>query len=289
MTGTVELDLRAKSFSKMILDIKPSPKNLELLNKLCEELVISQSKPLLEFVDIIIEKFMYPRPSSASLMDVLIRQECAVVDDEDSDCNLHDSQGSVKYEAFDLGHPRLLELIIIRQKLTELKATPKLGWEPNEFISKLLSKVQKVYLLLVHLLQVLSDHIEVTTNAKFYREIVIDSISEFQHAFESFKSLDYICQSLIKNVQKSGKSDEKIFYVDDTLLIRITDFIDQNTKWYENIILKSVAFKEFSLVENQSSALEVETSFIKLIHESKFEKFLDKRKSRLRISNRRVF
>ncbi|QLG71273.1 hypothetical protein HG535_0B03120 [Zygotorulaspora mrakii] len=287
MTGTVELEQTVEKLSNMMGEVKFSPKNRDILNNLGNELVISQSKPVLEFVDIIIERFMYPRLPSKSLMGLLLLQECAIIDEESNDND--DLDNLIKYETFDLGHPRILELILIRQKLEELNSTEKKTWKSDEYMTKLLTKVQQVYVLLVHLLQVLSDHIEVPAHSAFYKGIVLDSIADFQRAFESFKILDFICQSLIRSVAESGKSDNSIFYVEDTLLRHIESFIQGNIKWYEDIMLQSTALKEFYLTEKKMLPQSIPSHETDLLHQKGFEIFLEKRKLRLRISTRRVF
>lgn len=293
MTGSLQVEKSAQSYIKMIKDNKmPSPKNQELLNGICKGLVVSQSKSLLEFVDILIEKFMYPRSHSKYLMHLLTDKECAIIDDEANE------EEYEKFETFDLGHPRLLELILIRQKVFQLKFTGNEGWKRTEYIPKLLRKVEQVYVLLVHLLQVLSDHIEVPAHSKFYRDFITESISDFQSAFESFKSLDYIFLSLIRNAEKSGESDDSLFHVNDALLLDIKQFTNDNLAWYESLMTESIALKEYLLVknrifqkENENQPLEegIAPYALEIIFDIKFEKFLENRKARLNISNRRIF
>lgn len=292
MTGSLQVEISAQLYVNMIKDNKmPSPKNQELLNSICKGLAMSQSKPLLEFVDILIEKFMYPRTHSKYLMHLLTDKECAIIDDEASEeCE--------KFEMFDLGHPRLLELILIRQKVFELKFTGNEGWKLTEYIPKLLRKVEQVYILLVHLLQVLSDHIEVPAHSKFYRDFITESISDFQTAFESFKSLDYILHSLIRNAEKSGESDNSLFHVNDALLLDIKQFTNDNLAWYQSLMTESIALKEYLLVKNKIFQKENEMQPLEngiapyalgIIFDIQFEKFLERRKARLNISNRRIF
>lgn len=283
MTGSVEFEGLVKKFEKMINDRKiPSLKNQEVFNDICKNLIISQSKPLLEFIDILLEKLMYPRKSK-SLIHLLTLQD-------------PDIQREVDYKIFDLGHPRILEIILIRQKIVEIKATGNVAWKSSEFTPKLLRKLNQIYLLIVNLLQVLSDHIEVPSHSNFYRQIVTESISDFQTAFETFNSLNFIFQALLRSVEKFGISDERIFHVDGNLLSKIKTFSDDNLIWYESLMIESIAVREYLLVEKKiyenehnDQMDEVSALAIKAIYSPKFEQFLAKRKARLNISNRRIF
>lgn len=289
MTGSVDIEKLAKAFEQMIKDRKvPSPKNQTLFNEICKTIVASQMKPLLEFVDILLERFMYPRTETKSLAGIFISEEKDAVETS--------RPGS--FEVFDLGHPRILEIIMIRQKIIELKAVGSGGWKMTEYGPKILRKLNQIYLLLVHLLQVLSDHIEAPLNAKFYREIIMESISDFQMAFETFKSLDFIIHTLLRNLEKSGTTDSKIFSVEDSLLQKIKDFSANNLTWYENLMTESTALREYLLVENKIFQNEedgklskkgINSYALEVIFDPRFDLFLSKRKARLNISNRRIF
>ncbi|QLL34971.1 hypothetical protein HG536_0H03460 [Torulaspora globosa] len=289
MTGSVDIEGLARAFDEMIKDRKiPSPKNQAIFNEICKTIVTSQLKPLLEFVDILLEKFMYPRTESDSLATLLSSQH--------ADTLQRSRSGS--FEVFDLGHPRVLEIIMVRQKIVELRKTGKQGWKITEYGSKVLRKLNQIYLLLVHLLQVLSDHIEAPLNALFYRNIIIQSISHFQIAFETFKSLDFIIHALLRNLQKSGTTDSIIFSVDDSLLLKIKDFSANSLVWYESLMIESTALREYLLVETKIfetgdeqdlSKKGIDSYALKVIYDSKFESFLERRKARLNISNRRIF
>ncbi|QLQ82092.1 hypothetical protein HG537_0G03470 [Torulaspora globosa] len=278
MTGSIDIEGLAKAFDKMIKDQKiPSPKNQMIFNEICKTIVTSQLKPLLEFVDILLEKFMYPRTESDSLATILNSQDTL--------------QRSGSFEVFDLGHPRILEIIMVRQKIVELKKTGKQGWKITEYGPKVLRKLNQIYPLLVNLLQVLSDHIEAPLNALFYRNIIIQSISHFQIAFETFKSLDFIIHALLRNLEKSGTNDTLIFTVEDSLLLKIKDFSASSLIWYENLMTESTALREYLIVEAKHDLQEngITSYAHKVIYDSKFESFLERRKTRLNISNRRIF
>lgn len=286
MTGSIDIEALARAFEEMIKDRKiPSPKNQAIFNEICKTIVTSQLKPLLEFVDILLENFMYPRTESDSLATVLTSQHT----------NVLQRRKSGSFEVFDLGHPRVLEIIMVRQKIVELKKTDKQGWKLTEYGPKVLRKLNQIYLLLVNLLQVLSDHIEAPLNALFYRNIIIQSISHFQIAFETFKSLDFIIHALLKNLEKSGTTDSIIFSVEDSLLLKIKEFSTNSLIWYENLMTESTALREYLLVEakifenDQDLSKGIDSYALKVIYDSKFESFLERRKARLNISNRRIF
>lgn len=246
MTGSLSIQELTQRHSKMINDNnRATVKNQKLLNRICQELTFSLCHPLLEFVDALLEKFMYPESVEEGVIPDL----------------------------FTLGHPRLLELIYLRQRIDQLRSVnPEMSESISQFFPQLLQRVEKIHTLLVHLLQVLSDHIEIPTQSKFYRKIVIESISDFQRAFEQFKSLDCILMALMRNFEKTGCMD-KPFLVDNSLLQEIKDFDTENKQWFDDVLQESKGFKEFN-EENEYSDITT---------------FLRDRKSRLHISNRRVF
>lgn len=277
MTGQSEFELLAEQFDDIMADCKiSSAKNQRIFNEVCKNLALSQSKPLQEFVDILFEKLMYPRESMSLILNL---QSC------------NSQTQDVQYEIFDLGHPRILELIMLRQKILETKTTGTEKWESDEYAPRLLRNLNRIYLLLVNLLQVLSDHIEVPTHSAFYRQIVSESVSDFQIAFETFNSLDIIFRSLLKNAEQFGTSDDRLFHVDEHLLSRIKNFSNANQIWLENLLIESVAVKEYMLVEGkfQFTESKIKAKALDTIYEPKFEQFLLKRKARLNISNRRIF
>lgn len=243
MTGSPATLELIQKHAEMINNKKTaSPKNQQLLNQICKQLAISLCSPLQEFIDGLLENFMYPEDERA------------------------------EQDLFSLGHPRILELIYLRQKIEQLQSIdPSQFSSPASFFPGLLQKIEQVHTFLVHLLQVLSDHIEVPTQSGFYRRIVMSSISDFQRAFEQFKALDYVLLTLLRNLEKSGHSD-KIFQVDGSLLLEIEQFTAQNVQWYEDLFLNSEAYKEFSS-KGQTDV----------------ELFQQERKMRLQISTRRVF
>lgn len=287
MTKSVNFDGLEETIITMIKEQKvPSLKNQEMFNNICKTLVLSQSRPLLEFIDILFEKLMYPRKESKSLITLLTSQD---VDFREND---------VQYQIFDLGHPRILEIVMIRQKILELKAMGNEPWKAIDCTPKLLRKLNQLYLLTVNLLRVLSDYIEVPAHSAFYRKFVTESISDFQVAFETFNSLDFIFQALLTSVQSFGTSDERIFHVDENLLSKIKKFSDNNRMWYEDLMMRSVAVKEYLLVEKKIYEQEKSESHsdskvgelaIEAIYSPSFEQFVDRRKARLNISNRRIF
>lgn len=250
MTGSLAIKNHIQKYTEMINDNKKTTaKNQKLLNQICQELTFSLCSPLLEFVDTLLERFMYPESST---------------------------EENVSPDLFTLGHPRLLELVYLRQRIVQLQ---KLNHETTDQIAQffplLLQKIEKVHLILVHLLQVLSNHIEVPTQSNFYRRIVTESISDFQRTFEQFKSLDYIFMALMRNMEKTGSTD-KTFLVDNSLLQEIKNFDKENKKWFDDVLQESRGLKEFN-------------EHIKKDQHSDISLFLADRKSRLHISSRRVF
>ncbi|GAV53330.1 hypothetical protein ZYGR_0AI06140 [Zygosaccharomyces rouxii] len=249
MTGSLAVEELLQKHSTMINDSnKATLKNQKLLNQICQELTFSLCHPLLEFVDVLLEKFMYPE---------------SVEED-------------VNPDLFTLGHPRLLELVYLRQRIDQLQNVNHETFEPiSQFFPQLLHRIEKIHSILVHLLQVLSNHIEIPTQSKFYRKIVIESISDFQRAFEQFKSLDYILMALMRNLEKTGFTD-RTFLVDSSLLQEIKNFDTENKQWFDDVLQESKGLKEFNerIEKNEHSDITV---------------FLRDRKSRLQISSRRVF
>ncbi|CAR27338.1 hypothetical protein ZYGR_0I06120 [Zygosaccharomyces rouxii] len=249
MTSSPAIEELIQKHTKMINDSnKTTVKNQKLLNQICQELTLSLCHPLLEFVDALLEKFMYP---------------------EGIEKDAHP-------DLFTLGHPRLLELVYLRQRVDQLQKLNRETFEPiSQFFPHLLHRIEKIHIILVHLLQVLSNHIEIPTQSKFYRKIVTESISDFQRAFEQFKSLDYVLMALMRNLEKTGSTD-KTFLVDSSLLQEIKNFDTENKHWFNDILQESKALKEFNQEIEDNEHSDITT-------------FLRDRKSRLQISSRRVF
>lgn len=247
MTGSLALQEYIQKHSQMIKDTKKvSVKNLQLLNQICREITLSLCHPLLEFVDDLLEKFMYPESV----------------------------ESNVNRDIFTLGHPRLLEIIYLKQRIGQLQELNHEGFEPvKQFFPQMLNKIEKIHVILVHLLQVLSNHIEIPTQSRFYKRIVMESISDFQRAFGQFKALDYILMTLMKYLENTGSTD-KTFVVDNTLLQQIKTFDSQNRQWFDDILQESKALTEFNEQADGHSDIAA---------------FLKERKSRLRIAGRRVF
>ena len=232
-----------------------SPKNQQILNKIFKELICSLGKPLNEFIDVLLENLLYPGTMNSNGFSQ--RLQC-------------------------LGNSRILEIIYLRNKLFQLMGSVT-DVHMEDYIEENIKILLKIHSLLIHILQKLTDQLEFEDFQFFYKEIVVNSINDFEKNFQSFKLLNNILQCLFHNVERSGFSDTKIFTVNDDLLSDIKIFTQCNTIWYQELILNSKALKEYLQVTNEA------TDIMVLIDELKFEKFLVKRKLKLNISNRRVF
>ena len=274
-----------------------SPRNQVLLNKIVRQLSLSLNKPLLEFTDILIESFMYPRGSKRSLINFLQKEDsCAIIDLEDEQKNEPDLP---KFEYQDLGNAKILEMISIRQLILQTKSTDGLlpPIESSEYTPKLLYYMEEIHCLFIHLLKELSRCIEMPAYSLLYKAILTENLPHFHHTFQGFKELNGLFHCLLDNVKETGCSDEKIFHVSGKIMDRFEQFSNDNRLWFDDLIMGSSAFKEYLLCEDRILSASddkllrnggIPPQMSKAIHDIKFEVFLETRKAKLRIAHRRV-
>ncbi|EDO19454.1 hypothetical protein Kpol_1002p102 [Vanderwaltozyma polyspora DSM 70294] len=251
-----------------------SPKNQEVLNKIFKELILSLTKPFVEFIDILLEHLL-----------------CL-------DINCNDSSIDYNIKLQSLGNSVSLELIYSRNLITKLSSSIKNNSDlsPVDYIPVNLNILQKIHSIMIHFLQILSEQLELPNFATLFKKILISTFKDFEIVFESFKILDQILQNLFINAKQTGLSDSSIFNVDNSLLEQIQIFTRNNSIWYRELILNSNSLNEYitnhvtnttptTTPNNQNNSNDI----LNIIADIKFQDFLETRKLRLNISNRRIF
>ncbi|CCE65009.1 hypothetical protein TPHA_0J01880 [Tetrapisispora phaffii CBS 4417] len=280
MTGfTMTYDTLIEQYNTMVSNRDKqnnavSPENQEVLNKVFNELILSLEAPLLEFVDILLENVMYPTGGAGH------------------------GQASDRKKSFDesvylLGNGVFLEIIHLRNLTTKLIANArsydgsKAGFDRVQYIPKNLKYLQNLHILLIFVLQRLSEMMENSSfSQKYYKKIIVNSIEDFKMNFQIFKLLDKVLVNLFNMALQTGDSDSKIFTITDDIMDDIKRFTDFNKNWYIDLMTHSNAFEAF--MSKQSIYLP-ESELGKIVVEPKFQNFLSARKVKLNISTRKVF
>lgn len=263
------LPTRLRQLQNMIQTLKPlSSLNQELLNKIIGELAQSLLKPSLEFDEILIESFMYPRGSDSLMLNC--KSQVKSTNEDDTGC---------KFGVHDMGHVQILEMIQIRNIITKLinKLDNVTSVDFVDEVQKLSSQLETNF---YHLLKQLSLYIEVPKCSDVYRVILTKQLSNFQQFFISHKLFSSITENLIQTATLTGQDKNKCFQVDITLSDMITKFITRNNKWMETMLLESIAFQEFQATHQDSQPAS------KILRSRAFRHYLQERKNRLRILHR---
>ncbi|CCC71444.1 hypothetical protein NCAS_0H01340 [Naumovozyma castellii] len=147
-----------------------------------------------------------------------------------------------------------------------------------------LEKTRRIHLKLMDFLNKLSDEIN------SFEDIIVKHLKNFSLTFQSFKLLNSIVEDLIDDALISGISDDKIFQVKNNLKLikRIKEFIKFNSDWLEAMMVESIAFKEYLIIEvkifkNNIKMGELIKDKEFVVRNEDFQKFLTIRKSRLKI------
>lgn len=273
-------------FDKSMLEAvsKVSPSNQLLFNQISKELCVSLAKPTLEFVDILIESLMYPRGTGRSLMNLMCGTEES----------LASSEHQFAYENQDLGHGCLLHLVHARQLLVRVQGYPTTG--APEYVSTLLALLEDTHGVLVSLLQQLSRQIEVPACPEIYKQLLRENLEHFRNAFTGFQALDHIMHQLLETVEESGSSSTQVFQIGPKTIERIKSFSAHNSESFERLMLGSRALREYLLLQDyktdyldQIFSAKVPKGILSAVHSSDFGIYMQLRKSKLKISHRRVF
>ncbi|CUS23440.1 LAQU0S10e00430g1_1 [Lachancea quebecensis] len=250
---------------------KISEGNQLLFNQIASELSATLTGPTLEFIDVLIESFMYPR----------------------GNCSLAAGDQS-QYECQEFGHNCILGMVYARHLLNKIKAHSLTG-SPS-FAWSLMELLEETRGALVHLLKQLSSQIELPMCSEMYRQILRENVFHFRHAFFNFQALDSILHQLLETLDKTGLLDEEVFQIDYKTIGAIQRFAADNAQWFEDIMLGSKALKEYLLLQDYSTdyldqvtATKVPKGVKKAIRSPDFSLFIHGRKSRLKISHRRIF
>lgn len=263
---------------------KISPANQLLFNQIANELSASLTGPTLEFIDVLIESFMYPRGNRSLFASA--RGETGMESSPTDHQQL--------YECQDFGHNCLLGMVYARHLLNKIKSQSLT--ESPDFAWSLLELLEDTRSTLVQLLKQMSSQIELPMCSEMYRQILSENVFHFRHAFLNFQALDCILHQLLETLDKTGLLDEVVFQIDYKTIGAIQRFAADNTQWFEDIMLGSKALKEYLLLQDyrtdyldQVTATKVPKGVRKAIRSPEFSSFVHARKSRLKISHRKIF
>lgn len=269
-----------------------SLKNQELLNEIAAELAYSIKVPLMEFFDIMLESFMYPQDHSYSTDDLYNNQS---LDSHSPDSSFNKMESnSINI----LGNSKILEIIYMKRLITQIdtkRASPD-TFDFN-YITNLVNHIGKIRSLLVHMVNEFKSYMKVPRYYATYRSILTESLSDFHLIFTNLKGFILVMEDLLSIAAETGISDDRIFQVNCKTIINIKKIIELNNTWFNELMIKSRAFKEYILVESiKLSDKEVTLlsqniippTFIEAIYSSHFRHFLNHRKSHLMISHRKI-
>lgn len=252
--------------------------NQNLLNKIIAELAQSMLKPTLEFDEILLECFMYPRGLESLLHKYEFENNASTMEHK-HDFNLQD-----------IGHAQLLEIIHIRKVILDTQSSCKALDQNTGFVLKIQELFNKIECLVYELLKRLSVYIEVPKCSKLYRSILTKQLPNFNEFFSAYKMFNAITNSLLETAVKTGQDTTKYFNVDVSLSDTITKFIKSNDKWMHQMLLESTSFQEFRLIRSKCDS-KAETSSFSSTNDtccSSFTEFNQERKNRLRIQHRSI-
>ncbi|SCU97008.1 LAMI_0F08548g1_1 [Lachancea mirantina] len=290
MTADNELDVRYESpnsgqrnHSSVIQMLSSAtPQNLLLLNQILRELAHSLNKPVLEFIDSLIERIMIPRG-----------QKLLFWLDKQNGESLSASAVAEEFQVYDLGHGKLLEMIYLRQLVVKIlndeKSLPKVS--SPEYASKLSVLMEHMHALLIALLKELSGFIHISETSSVHKKLVEDHITNFRTAFDGYKSFNEILEALAATPKLFSPPEEGTFKIEPKTIAKIKNFTETNKKWCIDLLLDSNALREFFLLENDAKLSDDNTvdDLCFVVTSEKFICFNRLRKERLRISHRRVF
>ncbi|CUS21448.1 LAQU0S03e02828g1_1 [Lachancea quebecensis] len=257
--------------------------NRLLLTQFANELSSSFAKPTLEFVDILIEALMYPRGSGNSLMDWTLDSEKYPMLAEKH-----------KYVHEDLGYGCLLEMVHARQLLVKLNT--KAPASSPDFTNSILALLEEIHEVLAHLLEHLKSQARRPMGLDLYKSIVQGNLPHFNHAFCNFNILVCILHQLQEFPENTSTGNGDIFQIAPKTMESIKTFSADNLLWFEGLMLGSRALREYLLLQDYHTdyldsinTVSIPRGISSEIHSSDFGIFVQVRKSKLKISHRRVF
>ncbi|CDO92039.1 unnamed protein product [Kluyveromyces dobzhanskii CBS 2104] len=249
--------------------------NQTLLNKITAEIVQSMLKPTLEFDEILMESFMYPR----GMESLLHKYRFENTDDmKERDCD---------FDIQDIGHAQILEIVHLRRIILDTQSKCKRPDQPD-FIQHVQQSLHSVESLMYDLLKRLSVYMEVPSCSRLYNGILSKQLPNFKEFFLRFKTFHTITNSLFETAMKTGQNPSKYFNVEITLSDTITKFMNSNEKWMHQMLLESSSLQEFRMTLSGNDKIDESTlqPSSKVTRSSSFKKFNQERKNRLRISHR---
>ncbi|SCU78009.1 LADA_0A03334g1_1 [Lachancea dasiensis] len=254
-----------------------SPKNRILLSKIAKEVTLSLTSPASEFVDLVIESLMYPRGNGNSVMNILCGEG-----------SFPDEQ-QPEIVSQDLGMACLLDAVHTRQLLLRLVS----NIDNIEMVKAQFSLLEDIHSAFVHLLRQLSKQIEMSSCPDFFRDLLKENVASFRHAFDGFQALDNILHQLVIDAEHTGSVDGQHFKMDCKTTEGIKTFTLDNAKWFEDLMLSSRALREYLILQDYqngaSSSEDLSKAMAAAIRSPDFGTYRQIRKSKLKISHRKVF
>ncbi|CCH60846.1 hypothetical protein TBLA_0D03460 [Henningerozyma blattae CBS 6284] len=233
--------------------------NVEILTQIVKELSVSICKPIHEFLDNILEKFMFPK-STMKLTS--------------NDINI-------------LGNARILEIIYLNSLIDKNVLNNYIYpiKEDKSNLIDLINVLQRIHEILIMFLNELNQSIN---HNDFIKEFLIHELLNFETIFKSFKKFDSIMIKLFESFQLTVKHINIEFSVNQCLLTEIQTFIKENKSMYNQLIINSNGFVEYCKINEipRTSSLSVKAN---IINDHRFNLFINKRKDELQLTARRIF
>ncbi|KAL6942254.1 hypothetical protein ACO0QE_003423 [Hanseniaspora vineae] len=251
-----------------------SQENHNILNQLIEQLSNKLRQSCLEYADLLLEDLMYPKGVENSV-PLFSTSNSGILNENYS------------YLVSDLGNTTTLEVLHIKKLLKK---------EYSRDCAAELKQMEKLHVCFVVLLRNLSAYLEIPNAFHFFKELLKKNMINFERLFKLFKKYKQIITILLdcafshdSNLSSSGNEEEKsksgneedcdIFQIKEQDLQLIQDFSLENSKWLEEMLHGSKAYKEY-LQQNSQVSKKLKYDDIE------FGSFLKNRKNALRISSR---
>ncbi|KAH3903379.1 uncharacterized protein SCODWIG_03791 [Saccharomycodes ludwigii] len=268
--------------------------NEQLLNKLVLQITLKLQKPIMEFMDILIESFMYPRGVEASLLSKILNYTDNNPKEAKTDklmLSITRKQASLceKYECNDLGNFSLLEILHIKKLLLESGKNTAYDdslEKKDKSYSTVKKSMDKIHIAIVYLLRNLSTYLEIPTCFSFFKKILHDNMGNFETCFKLFKLYNVIVDLLIDAANRGGVNNSALFQVTNDDLELIESFSKDISLWMETMLFNSTAFQDYK--EQDIFASNSVCKSVSVVLTESFEKFLTSRKQLLRISARTI-
>ncbi|SCU81302.1 LAFA_0C03950g1_1 [Lachancea sp. 'fantastica'] len=263
-------------------DSRLTPKVLELVSDVVRDITTSLTEPLTELVDMLTESLMYPRGSRKSLMNILCRTDEEIKNFESAD-----------FVSQDLGSVCLLDAVHTAKLIGKLNGLSK----GREYPSTQSAMLEELHGALVNLLKQLSGQIEINSHLCFYKDLLRENVVHFRHAFDALQNLDSLSSALMKTAADLRLSESAaVLKFDAKTAESMRSFTVTNAKWHDQLLLGSQALKEYLVLQDHNidtlssdpqNDLYKEAAVV--VRSPVFRNYVQARKARLKITQRRVF